>query len=138
MTFPTRTTRSVILFIGLALALVACRPDERTAQGTAERFIDEHYVQINLAAAKPLCVGLATKKLEEEERLVAGQVIDDSTRKPTVHYKLIDKKEEGDRPSFVFEGRIQVDTDDTLVRKWIVTTRREGEAWKVSNFEEFD
>ena len=126
------------LSVFLSLLFVACRPDERTAQGIAERFVDEHYVRINLAGTKPLCVGLATKKLEEEERLIAGQVIDDSTRKPTVHYKLIEKKEEGDRPSFVFEGRIQVDTDDTLVRKWIVTTRREGDAWKVSNFEEFD
>ena len=128
--------KSVIVLLGLAL--VACRSDERTAQGIAERFVDEHYVQINLPATKPLCVGLDLKKIEEEERLVAGQVIDDSTRKPTVHYKLIEKKEAGDRPSFVFEGRIQIDTDDPLVRKWIVTTRREGEAWKVSNFEEFD
>ncbi len=130
-----RSARYLLLF---GVALVACSPNDRTAQGVAEKFIDEHYVRINLPGTKPLCVGLASKKLEEEERLVAGQVIDDSTRKPTVHYKLIEKKEEGDRPSFVFEGRIQVDTDDALVRKWIVTTRREGDVWKVSNFEEFD
>ena len=130
--------KSVRYLLLLGLTLAACSPDDRTAQGVAERFIDEHYVRINLPGTKPLCVGLATKKLEEEERLVAGQVIDDSTRKPTVHYKLIEKKEEGDRPSFVFEGHIQVDTDDALVRKWIVTTRREGDVWKVSNFEEFD
>jgi hypothetical protein len=130
------TSARYLLLLGVVLA--ACSPDQRTAQGVAETFIDEHYVRINLVGAKPLCVGLATKKLEEEERLVAGQVIDDSTHKPTVHYKLIEKKDEGDRPSFVFEGRIQVDADDALVRKWIVTTRRDGDAWKVSNFEEFD
>ncbi len=136
MTNEKSAARCLMLFLGVML--VACSPDERTAQGIAERFVDEHYVRINLAGTKPLCVGLASKKLEEEERLIGGQVIDDSTLKPKVHYKLIDKKEEGDRPSFVFEGRIQVDTDDTMVRKWIVTTRREGDAWKVSNFEEFD
>jgi len=130
------TSRCLILLLSLSLA--ACRPDERTSQGTAERFVDEYYVQINLDAAKALCAGLATKKLEEEQRLVAGQQIDASTHKPTVRYKLLDKKEEGDRPTFVFEGRIQVDNDDAIVRKWIITTRREGDVWKVSNFEEFD
>jgi hypothetical protein len=122
----------------LGLTLLACHPDEHTAQGVAERFVDQYYVQINLAGAKPLCAGLATKKLQEEERLIGGQTIDESTRKPLIRYKLIDKKEEGDRPSFVFEGRIHVDGADTFTRKWIITTRREGDAWKVSNFEEFD
>lgn len=130
------TRRYLILLLSLSLA--GCHPDEHTAQGIAERFVDEYYVQINLAAAKPLCAGLATKKLDEEQRLVAGQPIDESTHKPTVGYKLIDKKEEGDRPTFVFEGRIQVDGDEALKRKWIITTRREGDVWRVSNFEEFD
>ena len=126
--------RCLILLLGLSL--VACRADERTAQGVAERFVDQYYVRINLDAAKPLCAGLATKKLEEEQRLVAGQPIDESTHKPTVRYTLIDKKEQDDRPTFVFQGRIQVDSDDAVVRKWIITTRREGDVWRVSNFEE--
>jgi hypothetical protein len=130
------TSRCLIMLLSLGLA--ACRPDEHTAQGIAERFVDQYYVQINLDAAKPLCAGLATQKLDEEQRLVAGQPIDESTHKPTVRYKLLDKKEEGDRPTFVFEGRIQVDRDDPVVRKWIITTRREGDVWRVSNFEEFD
>jgi hypothetical protein len=136
MTLTSWAARGGVALLGLAL--FACHADERTPQGVAERFVDQYYVQINLAAAKPLCAGLAAKKLEEEERLTAGQAIDESTRKPLIRYSLIDKKEEGDRPSFVFEGRIQVDGADTFTRKWIVTTRREGEAWKVSNFEEFD
>jgi hypothetical protein len=122
----------------LGLTMLACQPDEHTAQGTAERFVDQYYVQINLKGVKPLCVGLAKKKLEEEERLVAGQEIDESTRKPLIRYKLIDKKEDGERPTFVFEGRIHVDGADSFTRKWIITTRREGDVWKVSNFEEFD
>ncbi len=136
MTLATWATRGGVALLGLVL--FACHPDERTPQGVAERFVDQYYVQINLAAAKPLCAGLAARKLEEEERLTAGQSIDESTRKPLIRYSLIDKKEEGDRPSFVFEGRIQVDGADTFTRKWIITTRREGDAWRVSNFEEFD
>ena len=81
----------------LALALVACHPDERTAQGIAERFVDQYYVQINLAGAKPLCAGLATKKLEEEERLTAGQAIDESTHKPMIRYKLLDDEKRNEQ-----------------------------------------
>jgi hypothetical protein len=136
MTLAPWAARGGVVLLGLTL--LACHPDERTPRGVAERFVDQYYVQINLAGAKPFCAGLAAKKLEEEERLTAGQAIDESTRKPLIRYSLIDKKEEGDRPSFVFEGRIQVEGADTFTRKWIITTRREGEAWKVSNFEEFD
>ncbi|HVO24846.1 MAG TPA: hypothetical protein VMW56_14590 [Candidatus Margulisiibacteriota bacterium] len=136
MTRSTWVARCGVALLGLVL--FACHPDERTPQGVAERFVDQYYVQINLAGAKQLCAGLAAKKLEDEERLTAGQAIDESTRKPLIRYSLIDKKEEGDRPSFVFEGRIQVDGADTFTRKWIITTRREGDAWRVANFEEFD
>src|SRR5438477_640186 len=52
----------------LAAGFLACRADERTALGVAERFVDEHYVQINLQAAKPFCTALALKKIEEEQR----------------------------------------------------------------------
>jgi hypothetical protein len=120
------------------LALAACRADEKTPQGVAERFVDQHYVQIDLEAAKPFCTGLALKKLQDEQRLTQGQLIDESTRKPTVRYRLIEKKDDADHPSFVFEGTIRIEDADNLIRKWLVTTRRDGAAWKVSNFEEFD
>ncbi len=116
----------------------ACRSDDTTSLGVAERFVDQHYVEINLEAAKPFCVGLALKKLQEEQRLTRGQTIDESTRKPTVHYRLVDKKDDPEQPSFVFEGTIRVEDAGQFVRKWLVTTRRDGAVWKVSNFEEFD
>jgi hypothetical protein len=122
----------------LATALLACRADERTALGVAERFVDEHYVQINLEAAKPFCTALALKKIEEEQRLIQGESIDESTRKPTVRYRLLEKKEDGDHASFVFEGTIHVPDAGQFKRKWMVSSRRDGETWKVSNFEEFD
>jgi hypothetical protein len=124
--------------IAVAALTAACRPDVKTSQGVAQRFVDEHYVQINLEAAKPFCTGIALKKLQDEQRLTAGQVIDESTRKPTVHYRLIEKKEDGDHASFVYEGTITVADAGKFMRKWLVTTRRDGELWKVSNFEEFD
>jgi len=128
----------IALAIVLTVTFTSCRAPENTSQGVAERFVDQHYVEINLAAAKPFCTGLALQKVQNEQRLTEGQVIDDSTRKPTVQYRLIEKKDDGDSTSFVFEGTIRVEDADKFTRKWLITTRRHGDAWKVSNFEEFD
>jgi hypothetical protein len=135
------TTRGLPLRIAVlvAVALVACRSDEKSAVGVSERFIDAHYVNINLTAAVPFCTGIALRKLQEEQRLTQGQRIDETTRKPTVRYRLIDKKEEdGDHATFIFEGTIQVEDAGQFKRKWLISTRRTGDVWKVSNFEEFD
>ncbi len=123
-----------------AVSLVACRAGSDTAQGVAERFLDEHYVRINLAAAKEYCVGPAREKLEEEAQLVAGQVIDASTRQPHVSYRLAERRDESaDRVSFVYEGTIEVEDLDPFTRRWLVNTRKEADGqWKVSNFSEFE
>jgi hypothetical protein len=119
------------------LALAACRPGLDTAQGTAERFVDAHYVNINLAEAKPFCVGPALTKIEDEQRLTTGQVIDESTRKPRVGYTLLEKRAEGsDRASFLFEGTIRVADADPFTRKWMITTRKDASGWRVSNYDE--
>ncbi|MFI5365617.1 MAG: hypothetical protein ACHQ4J_08340 [Candidatus Binatia bacterium] len=136
MTVSARSLRAVPLL--LALTLVACQADEHSARGVAERFVDQHYVEINLEGAKLFCTGLALKKLQDEQHLTQGQVIDESTRKPTVHYRLIDTKADGEQTTFVFEGTIRVEDAGSFTRKWLVTTRRDGDGWKVSNFEEFD
>ncbi len=132
------TARTVLASSLLAVALVACRADEKSARGAAERFVDQHYVEINLEAAKSFCVGVALHKVEEEQRLTQGQVIDESTRKPRVGYRLVQKDEDGDHTTFVFEGIIRVEDAGKFTRKWIVSTRRDGDRWKVSNYEESD
>ena len=124
--------------LALLVLLLGCHSDPHSARGVAEQFVDQHYVHINLAAAKPFCAGLALHKLEEEQRLTEGQAIDESTRLPSVHYRLIDQKADDATASFVFEGTIRVEDAGEFVRKWIVTTRHSDDAWKVSNFEEFD
>jgi len=130
--------RAGALVVSLGFALAACRSAENTPQGVAERFVDQHYVEINLAAAKSFCTGLALQKVEKEQHLTEGQVIDESTRRPTVHYRLLEKKDDGDTTSFIYEGTIRVEDADKFTRKWLITTRRSDNAWKVSNFEEFD
>ena len=134
----TRRRTATVATLALLALLLGCHSDPHSARGVAEQFVDQHYVRINLAAAKPFCAGLALHKIEEEQRLTEGQAIDESTRLPSVHYRLIDQKADDATASFVFEGTIRVDDAGEFIRKWIVTTRHSDDAWKVSNFEEFD
>jgi len=122
------------------LLVAACRPSADTAQGVAERFLDEHYVRIDLPGAREYCSGVALQKIDEEARLVGDQHIDASTRKPRVTYHLKQKaSEEGDSATFVYEGTIHVEDADSFTKQWLVTTRREPDGkWKVSNFSEYD
>lgn len=130
-----RTVLSLCLF---AAILGACRRDLRTAQGVVEEFVDQHYVHINLQKAKEYSVGLALQKINEEIRLTSGQVIDASTRKPKVHYRLLEKKEGGQRASFLYEGTIRAEDAPEFTRRWLIVARKEGEQWRISNFTEYD
>ena len=120
------------------LLLGSCGRDLKTAQGVAEEFVDQHYVNIDLRKAKEYAVGLALQKINEEIRLTAGQVIDASTRKPSVHYRLLEKKEGDGRVSFLYEGTIRAEDAPDFTRRWLVVARKEGDRWRVSNFTEDD
>jgi len=127
----------VLLSLGL-MDLTACGRDLRTAQGVAEEFVDQHYVFIDLQRAREYTVGLALQKLDEEIRLTAGQAIDLSTRKPEIHYRLLEKKEAQDRASFLYEGTIQAEDAPEFKRRWMVTARKSKDHWRISNFTDYD
>jgi hypothetical protein len=118
--------------------LTSCGRDLHTAQGVAEEFVDQHYVEIDLQNAKAYTVGLALEKINDEIRLTAGQTIDASTRKPKIHYRLIEKKEADGRVSFMYEGTIRAEDAPVFTRRWLVVARRDGDQWRVSNFTESD
>lgn len=120
------------------LVIVACGRDLNTAQGVVEQFIDEHYVNIDLQKAKAYTVSVALEKMNEEIRLTAGQKIDASTHKPKINYQLLEKREGETRASYLFQGTIQSDDGTSFTRKWLITARKEGNQWRVSNFTESD
>jgi hypothetical protein len=122
----------------LILVVGACGRDLSTAQGVVEEFVDHHYVAIDLQKAKSLAVSVALSKVNEEIRLTAGQKIDASTQKPRVHYTLLEKKEGEQRSTFLYEGTIRSDDGTSFSRKWLITARKEGNHWRVSNFTESD
>jgi hypothetical protein len=127
---------AVVLACGVLVA-AGCRPDPSTPRGTAERFLDAHYVRIDLPAALEVSAGLARHKVEDEIRLVQGQEIDDSTRKPTVHYRLLEEHPDGDHAvNYLYRADITVEDADRFERRWLVTVRREDAGWRVTNYQE--
>ncbi|HEY2989912.1 MAG TPA: hypothetical protein VGL11_19490 [Candidatus Binatia bacterium] len=125
--------------LALSCALFSsCSRDLRTAQGVADEFVDQHYVRINLQNAKAYAVSVALDKINNEIRLTAGQTIDASTRKPNVHYRLMEKKEAEGRAQFLYEGTIRAEDAPEFTRRWLVAVRKEGDQWRVSNFTEYD
>lgn len=131
--FPGMT----LFLCALIFTLGACDRDLQTAKGVVEEFVDQHYVYIDLKTAKQYCVGLALHKINEEIRLTAGQVIDASTRKPKIYYRLLERKEEEQRASFLYEGTIRAQDAPEFTRRWLIMARKEGGQWRVSNFTEY-
>jgi hypothetical protein len=127
-----------LLFLVWSPFLNGCGQDLGTAQGVANEFVDQHYVNFDLQKAKAYAVSLALDKVNEEIRLTAGQKIDASTNKPRINYRLLEKKEGERRASFLYEGTIQSDDGSSFTRKWLIATRKDSDQWRVSNFTESD
>ena len=131
------TTAALTFALVAAVASVGCRADPSTARGTAERFLDAHYVEIDLPAALPYTSGVARHKVEQEMELVKGVPIDDTTHKPIVRYSLAEERPDADGGTkFLYHGRILVDGGEGFDRRWLVTVRREGEGYRVTNYQE--
>jgi hypothetical protein len=127
-----------LLFLPWSLFLNGCGRDLGTAQGVANEFVDQHYVNFDLQKAKAYTVSLALDKVNEEIRLTAGQKIDASTNKPKINYRLLEKKEGERRSSFLYEGTIRSNDGSSFTRKWLIATRKDSDQWHVSNFTESD
>ena len=131
--FPGMT----LFLCALIFTLGSCDRNLQTAKGVVEEFVDQHYIYIDLKVAKQYCVGLALHKINEEIRLTAGHVIDASTRKPKIYYRLLERKEEEQRASFLYEGTIRAQDAPEFTRRWLIIARKEGGQWRVSNFTEY-
>jgi hypothetical protein len=115
-----------------------CGRDLNSAQGIVEEFVDQRFVQFDLGKAKLYAVSIALEKVNEELRLTAGHKIDASTQKPRINYTLLEKRENAKRATFLYEGTINADDGTFFTRKWLISARKEGDHWRVSNFTESD
>ncbi|MGO9603800.1 MAG: hypothetical protein ACLQAT_10460 [Candidatus Binataceae bacterium] len=140
MTHPILDRRAALIAFVFAAAtpsIVGCTSGN-SARGVVDRFIAAHYMAIDLKAAEPLCTGLALDKLHQEMKLTAGQQIDETTRKPIVHYKLKAERESPDHVEYLFRATIDVPDGGSFEKNWMITARKESDTWKVSNFTEYD
>lgn len=128
---------ATVACLAFVAAIAACRADPSTVRGTAERFLDAHYVEIDLPAALPYTSGLARQKVEQEMALVKGVEIDDTTRKPIVRYALLEEHPDDEGGTkLLYRGKILVDGADGFERRWLVTVRREPDGLRVTNYQE--
>jgi hypothetical protein len=119
------------------LIAIGCGADGATARGVAERFLDAHYVAIDLDAALPFTSGLARTKVERERALVQGFPIDAATRKPQVWYRLLEERPlDGEVAQLLYRGTMSPEGVERFEQRWLLTVRREANVWIVSNFEE--
>ena len=116
------------------LLLSACARNLSTAQGVAEEFVDQYFVNIDLQKAKTYAVSVALGKIIEEIRLTTGQQIDATTHKPQVNYSLLEKNEGDSRSTYLYEVRVRSDDGTSFTRNWLITVRKDNKAWRVSNF----
>lgn len=133
--------KRLLLKVTLLLSILiifhsGCSRDLTTARGVVEEFLDQHYVHIELKRARQYCVGLALHKINQEIRLTDGQLIDASTRKPKIYYRLLEERVGKGRASFLYEGTIQAEDAPEFTRRWLIRARKEGAQWRVSNFSE--
>jgi hypothetical protein len=132
------TVRRLVVILHMIGVLAGCTSPADTPRGTAERFLDAHYVEINLPVARSYTSGLAREKIDDEARLTRGQVIDAATRMPSVHYRLVEERPRDDTVvSFVYDAEFRVDGAETVHRKLQLTVRRDGEDWRVTNYQEY-
>jgi hypothetical protein len=132
--------RGLLLALLLALAGVAgCRGSGDSPRAAIEGFLDAHYVHIDLEAAKQVTTGVARFKVEEEQRLVGDQQIDETTRRPRVSYAFAEEREAtDDSVSLLYDATVHFDDGGETKLRWLVTARREDGGWKVSNYQEFE
>ena len=125
--------------VGLWVAVIAaaCGPDAASARGAVERFLDTHYVRIDVAGALPLTYGVARAKVEKELALTQGVEIDEATRTPSISYSLVEETPSDDGSvRFLYEATIAPPEADSFQRRWLVLARQVDGVWKVSNYEE--
>ncbi|HEX2571646.1 MAG TPA: hypothetical protein VH877_18950 [Polyangia bacterium] len=119
--------------LGVALlALAACND---TPERVADHFVDFYFVEIDQARARPLTTGLASRKLDDELRLVESirQTYEPDQAKPSIFYVRQDLTERGERARATYELTIRRGGDESH-RQVLVSLERVEGRWKVGNF----
>ena len=128
-----RRGRASVGALGAALlALAACHD---TPEKVADHFVDFYFVEIDQARARPLTTGLASRRLDDELRLVESirQTYEPDQAKPSIFYVRQDLSLRGERARATYEVTIRRGGDESH-RQVLVSLERVEGRWKVGNF----
>ena len=120
-----------VVFATLVLAACGGGSD---AQRVARRFMDTHYVYIDLDAASEVCSGLALSKLDRERELTSEVQIEADTLKPRVNYALETERATADKAQMVYVLTIRPPGIEPFERLMTLTLRQQDGVWSVSNY----
>lgn len=127
-----RGKRSVWALGALLIALAACND---TPEKVADHFVDFYFVEIDQARARPLTTGLASRKIEDELRLVESirQTYEPDQAKPSIFYVRQNLSLRGERARATYDLTIRRAGDEGH-RQVLVSLERVEGRWKVGNF----
>ena len=129
-----RAGRAPLAGVVLAMLLLSACGGGSDAQRVARRFMDTHYVHIDLDAASEVCSGLALIKLDRERELTSEVEIEADTLKPRVNYALETKRATADRSQIVYVLTIRPPGIEPFERLVTLTLRQQDGVWSVSNY----
>ncbi|MSP59610.1 MAG: hypothetical protein EXR72_04570 [Myxococcales bacterium] len=107
-----------------------------TAERLSDRFVDSYFVEADQLRARPLTVGLAEKKLDDEQKLVVAvrrENADRAETRPTVFYQRQRVNVDGDRARATYDITIRFGGDVTEKNALLSLERTSGR-WRVANF----
>ena len=100
--------------------------------------MEHYYIRPDLPKAKALALGLARRKIEEEQELIRGVVRGPGATERDVSVILHETRKIGeDKIFFVYELSISID-NRILKKRATIAIGRIQEGWRVTNFHETD
>ncbi len=129
-----RAGRIPVVGVMLATLFLAGCGGGSEAQRVARRFMDTHYVYIDLDAASEVCSGLALSKLDRERELTSEVEIEADTLKPRVNYALETERATADKAQMVYVLTIRPPGIEPFERLVTLTLRQQDGVWSVSNY----
>lgn len=132
-----RSVLTVVALVAGAAVSTGCETGGG-ARAAAERFLDAHYVRIDLETARGLCSGLARSKLDKEISLTEEIRIADDTLTPRVNYRLEAARESQGSAQFGYILTIRAPGLEPFDKLVTLTVRESDGAWSVTNYTESD
>lgn len=121
------------MLLGLFVGASGCA---ETPEKTADRFVDLYFVEAEQARARPLAVGLAEKKLDDELRLVGDvrRTAGGAQPRPTVYWKRRAARVDGERAHVTYDLTIRFGGDESK-KHAMLSLERVGDGWRVANWQ---